>query len=289
MPPNQYTVMVDHAFHYPNDQGAPLPDAIGRFRVVERAQGERGSQATVYRALDPVTGQEVALKVLGSQYESYALSLLSALVGDRDMEELRREAQLLAGLHHPNIVSVIETGEDPTLGPYAVMEWVPGGDLTTHLDKAPENRLPVEEGLQIAQDILAGLSAAHGAGVIHRDIKPGNILLDLQGGAKLADFGIAGDVAGADVLPGRGTLGYMAPEQEDPGQADSVGPATDIYAVGVVLFEMLAGRRPTPGEDVRELRPQVPEATARAVARATHQDPRQRFPSAREMAQALAG
>jgi len=281
--------MVDHAFHYPNDQGAPLPVSIGRFRVVERAPGERGSQASVYRALDPVTGQEVALKVLGSQYESYALSLLAALVGDRDMEELRREAELLAGLHHPNIVSVIETGEDPALGPYAVMEWVPGGDLTAHLERALENRLPVEEGLHIAQDVLAGLSAAHEAGVIHRDIKPGNILLNRQGRAKLADFGIAGDVTGAEVLPGRGTLGYMAPEQEDPRQAGEVGPATDIYAVGVVLFEMLAGRRPAPGEDVRELRSQVPEAAAIAVARATHQDPRQRFSSAQEMARALEG
>lgn len=281
--------MVDHAFRYPHDQGAPLPVAIGRFRVVERAPGGRGSQASVYRAQDPVTGQEVAVKVLGSQYESYALSLLAALVGERDMEELRREAQLLAGLQHPNILSVIETGEDPALGPYAVMEWVAGGDLSTHLERATGNRLPVEEGLHIARDVLAGLAAAHEAGVIHRDIKPGNILLDRQGGAKLADFGIAGDATGTEVLPGRGTLGYMAPEQEDPQQAGEVGPATDIYAVGVVLFEMLAGRRPAPGEDVRELRPQVPEAAARAVARATRQDPRQRFSSAQEMIQALAG
>jgi serine/threonine-protein kinase len=204
-----------------------------------------------------------------------------------DMEELRREAQLLAGLHHPNIVSVIETGEDPALGPYAVMEWVPGGDLKSHLQRAPENRLPIDEALHIAQDVLAGLSAAHEAGVIHRDIKPGNILLDLEGRAKLADFGIAGDATGAEVLPGRGTLGYMALEQEDPMQAEEVGPATDIYAVGVVLFEMLAGRRPTPGENVRELRPQVTEAMAAAVTKATHQDPRQRFSSAQEMARAL--
>ena len=280
--------MVDHAFHYPNEQGAPLPVAIGRFRVVERAPGERGSQASVYRALDPVTGQEVALKVLGSQYESYAHSLLAALVGDLDMEELRREAQLLTGLHHPNIVSVIETGEDPALGPYAVMEWVPGGDLKAHLEMAPENRLPIDEALHIVQDILAGLSAAHEAGAIHRDIKPGNILLGLDGRAKLADFGIAGDVTGADVLPGRGTLGYMAPEQEDPRHADDVGTTTDIYAVGVVLYEMLAGRQPAPGEDLRELRPQVAEALATAVTKATHQDPRQRFSSAQEMARALA-
>jgi serine/threonine protein kinase len=281
--------MVDHAFHYPNDQGAPLPVAIGRFRVVERAPGERGSQASVYRALDPVTGQEVALKVLGSQYESYTHSLLAALVGDRDMEELRREAQLLAGLHHPNIVSVIETWDDPALGPYTVMEWMPGGDLTSHLGRAPENRLPIEECLRIAQDILAGLSAAHQAGVIHRDIKPGNILLDSHGRAKLADFGIAGDITGGEALPGRGTLGYMAPEQEDPQHVGEVGPATDIYAVGVVLFEMLAGRRPVLGEDVLEVRPQVPEITVFAVTRATHQDPRQRYSSAQEMARALAG
>ena len=281
--------MVDHAFQYPDDQGAPLPISIGRFRIVERAPAERDSQAAVYKAVDPESGKEVGLKVLGSQYDSYAHSIMAALVGERDMEELRREGQLLAGLHHANIVSVIETGEDATLGPYAVMEWVAGGDLTARLESAPENRLGGEEGLRIAQDVLAGLSAAHEAGVIHRDIKPGNILLDRQGRAKLADFGIAGDVTGTEALPGRGTLGYMAPEQEDPQRHGDAGPATDIYAVGIVLFEMLAGRRPAPGEDIGQVRPQVPRAVAAAVTRATHRNPRRRYTSAREMAWALTG
>lgn len=282
--------MVDHAFQYPSDQGAPLPRTIGRFRVTGRAPGGgRGSQASVYRAHDPVSGQEVALKVLGNQYDSYATSLLAALVGEPDMEELRREAQLLSTLQHPNIVLVMETGEDPAVGPYAVMEWMPGGDLRARLEGAEGGRLPLQEALRIAQDILAGLAAAHGAGVVHRDIKPGNILLDLQGGAKLADFGIAGDVTRAETLPGRGTLGYMAPEQEDPQQAGAVEPAADIYAVGVVLFEMLAGFLPSSGKDVRHIHPPIPAAVASAIIRATHPDPRQRFSSAREMAIALAG
>ena len=115
--------MVDHAFHYSSGEGAPLPETIGRFRVLGKAGG---SQASVFRASDPVSGMDVALKALGNRYDSYAHSLFAALIGDGDMEEIRREAELLAGLRHPNIVSVIDVGEDASLGTYLVMEWVPG-------------------------------------------------------------------------------------------------------------------------------------------------------------------
>ncbi len=280
--------MDDKAIIYPDGE-PPIPDAVGRFEIVERAPGGRGSQAAIYRARDPELGREVAVKVLGNRFDSFASSLLSVLVGERDMEEIRREAELLASLDHPNILSLLEAGEDPVHGPYAVMEWIPGGDLKARIEGADGGRLPLEEALGIAGDILAALEAAHGAGVIHLDIKPGNILLGGRGETRLADFGIAGDGADDEVLPGRGTLGYMAPEQDDPQQASRVGPATDIYGMGVVLFEMLAGRQPAPGEDVRELRPEVPASVAEALARALQPDPADRFSSAREMATALTG
>ena len=272
--------MVDHAFQYAPGEGAPLPETIGPFRILGRAGG---SQAAVFRARHPVSGADVALKALGNSYDSYAQSLFAALIGDVDIEEMRQEAETLAGLRHPNIVSVIEVGDDTSLGPYLVMEWVSGGDLRARLDGAKGGRMPIPEALRIARSVLAGLAAAHEAGIVHRDVKPENILLSDDGTAKLADFGIAGDWA----IAGRGTWGYMAPEQEDTSQIDSVGPAADIYAAGVVLFEMLAGRLPGRGEDVRASRADVAESIAAALARATRSNPASRFASAVEMSAAL--
>lgn len=271
---------VDHAFQYGPGEEAPLPESIGRFQVLGRAGG---SQATVFKARDPDSGQVVAIKAISNRYDSFAHSLLIALLGDVDMEEIRQEAELLVDLRHPNVVSVIEVGEDVSLGPYLVMEWVSGGNLRSLLDMAEGGRLSIPEAIGIARDILTGLGAAHEAGIVHRDVKPENILLDTDGTAKVADFGIAGDWA----MAGRGTQGYMAPEQEDPLQSDSVGPAADIYAVGVVLLEMLAGRLPDQGEDVRAARLDVDERIGSVIARATAPDSAERFTSAREMAAAL--
>ena len=257
---------VDHAFQYAPGEEAPLPERIGRFQVAGRAGG---SQATIFKARDPDTGAEVAIKAISNRYDSFAHSLLIALLGEVDMEEIRREAELLAGLKHPNIVSVIEVGEDANLGPYLVMEWVPGGNLRARLDPAEGGRLPVKEALRIAVEVLDGLAAAHEAGIVHRDVKPENILLAEDGTVKLADFGIAGDAA----LAGRGTPGYMAPEQHENQETDSVGPAADIYATGVVLFEMLTGRLPDTGEDVQTSLAEAGQGIAAVVARATDVDP----------------
>lgn len=271
---------VDHAFQYAPDEEAPLPEKVGRFRVVGRAGG---SQATVFKAKDPDTGSGVAIKAISNRYDSFAHSLMVALLGDVDMEEIRREAELLTNLKHPNIVAVIEVGEDASLGPYLVMEWVPGGNLRARLDSAEGGRPPVGEALRIAGEALEGLAAAHEDGVVHRDVKPENILLSEDGTAKLADFGIAGDI----VLAGRGTPGYMAPEQHDDQEIGSVGPAADIYAAGVVLFEMLTGRLPAPGEDVELSLAEVGEEVAAVIARAIHENPGERFASAAEMAASL--
>ena len=271
---------VDHAIRYEPGEEAPLPERVGRFRVLGRAGG---SQATVFKAEDPNSGQLVAIKAISNRYESFAHSLLIALLGDVDMEEIRREAELLAGLKHANIVSVIEFGEDDSLGAYLAMEWVPGGNLRSRLDAAEDRRLPVGEALRIARGVLAGLAAAHVAGIVHRDVKPENILLDEGGTAKVADFGVAGEAA----LAGRGTPGYMAPEQLDAQQPDSVGPSADIHAVGIVLFEMLAGRLPAEGEDVLSTLADAGDCISSVVARATDTDPAKRYASAADMAAEL--
>ena len=277
--------MVDHAFQYEPGR-APRPETVGRFQVLERVPGGGGAQASVYRGRDPDTGADVAVKVLGSPFESYARSLLDALVGDQEVEDMRHEAEVLRALRHPNIVAVLEAGDDPRHGPYVVTEWAPGGDLRGRLDRAEGGRLAIEEAERIARDVLAGLEAAHAAGIVHLDVKPANILLDLEGRAKLVDFGIAGDGV-ARSLGGRGTPDYMAPEQEDPTAAD-FSPATDLYAVGVVLFEMLTGRLPERDDDPRRLRPETSESTARCVATALSKDPAARHSSAVAMARAMA-
>ena len=280
--------MDDHAFYYSHQDDSGEPKVLGRYEVLERVHGSsQGSQGRVYRARDPESGREVAIKLLTHEYESFAASILASLIREQDMEELRREAQIIAGLRHRNIVAIVEAAEDAVYGPYVAVEWVAGGSLRERLDKAEGSALPVTEAVRIAQDILAGLSVAHEAGIIHRDIKPENILLNSEGSAKLADFGIAGELGTATA--GRGTSGYMAPEQEDPQQAEWVGPASDLYSVGVLLFEMLVGRLPRSEEDVRAIRPELPAPVVEAIARSLRREPEARFGSATEVARALAG
>ena len=267
-------------------QSLPMPQTIGRFQVLGLAGGSgRGSQGRVYKGRDPQSGQYVAIKVLGDQFESFVESLFAALVRDSEMEDLRREAQTLASLNHENIVRVVEAGDDRVHGPYVVMEWVSGEDLKSRLEGEGQQRpLTPDQAVNICLDMLSGLAAAHASGVIHRDIKPGNILLDGEGRAKLGDFGIAGGVSAAE---GRGTIGYMAPEQQDPERGDEIGQATDIYSVGVVLFEMLARRVPDLSADVRSLLSNTPVHLVEAIRRALDLDPTKRFQSAEEMADAL--
>jgi hypothetical protein len=211
-----------------------------------------------------------------------------------------REARSSAGFSHPNAVAVYDAGEaDGYL--YLVMELVDGPSLATRL--AERGRLDVAEAVPIVNAVLAALGAAHAEGIVHRDVKPGNILLG-RGGAKLADFGIAkrlDDVAGDLTGTGQfvGTPKYLAPEQV---MGRPATPASDLYAAGVVLYEMLAGRPPyeaatplatavahrdEPIPDVRRLRPDVPDHVAEAVRQAMAKDPAARFESAAEMATAL--
>jgi eukaryotic-like serine/threonine-protein kinase len=229
-----------------------------------------------------------------------AVKLVWAGAIDRaERERFRREARASAGFSHPNAVAIYDAGEDRE-ELYLVMELVDGPSLATRL---LGGRLAVGEALAIADGVLAALAAAHAAGIVHRDVKPGNVLLGRGGTVKLADFGIArrlderADLTTVGTFVG--TAKYTAPEQIN---GEPTTPATDLYAVGIVLYEMLAGAAPYDGPtpmataiaqqtapipDLRTVRPDAPPAVVRAVARAMAKRPGDRFGSAAEMRAAL--
>ena len=267
----------------------PAPEEIGLDDLSGRAirgfsLGERlgvGGFGVVYRALQTTVGREVAVKII------------SPAVADRP-EFVRRfeaEAQLVANLEHPYIVPLYDYWREPG-GAYLVMRLMRGGSLRAHIEAGPLAPAAV---LRLAEQICVALHASHRAGVIHRDLKPANILLDDDGSAYLADFGIARQISdderaertqeGAII----GSPAYIAPEQI---RAEPVTPQTDIYSLGIVLYELLAGhkpfRGPTPvayiqqhlGEPLPPLRPGVRTPLDTVVARATAKNPAERYPDA---------
>ncbi|MDW7981240.1 MAG: protein kinase [Thermomicrobium sp.] len=258
-----------------------------RYRLDEPI-GE-GGMAVVYRGYDLVLGRPVAIKVLRGQFAADASFL----------RRFEREAQAAARLSHPNIVSVYDVGRDDGL-PYIVMEYVPGKTLKRLiLERAP---FPLEEAVQIVRQVAAALDFAHHHGLVHRDIKPQNILVDERGFVKVTDFGIAkglSDVSLTEAGFGMGTVHYVSPEQA---RGEPATPASDIYALGVVLYEMLTGRLPfeadspiglamkhvhEPPPPPRQFNPTLPPPVEAIVLRALAKDPRQRFPTASALAQAL--
>jgi len=269
---------------------AALGDVLGgRYRLVELL-GE-GGMATVYRATDAQLGREVAVKVLRPQYGS-----------DPDfVARFRQEAQAAASLGHPNIVAVYDFGADPD-GPFIVMELVDGEDVATLL--ARNGPLPPRQAARLAAEVAHALAAAHARGIVHRDVKPGNILVSKDGRVKVTDFGIARAWADTRLtLPGvtLGSVHYFSPEQA---LGEPATPASDVYSLGVVLYELLAGRRPWEGDSaasvamarvsapaplVSDVRPGVPPALEAIDRRALSPDPAGRFPSATAMAAALEG
>lgn len=207
-----------------------------RYRLDEPL-GE-GGMAKVFRAEDLRMKRDVAVKILRPQYTS----------DDKFRQRFINEAHSIANFSHANVVTVYDVRED---GPpyYIVMEYVDGEDLRQRLER--EKRLAVNEALNIAFQMAKGLGYAHRKGLVHRDIKPGNILITPNDEVKIADFGIAKAIAGdmpALTEPGVvwGTTAYLSPEQIRGGQAT---PASDVYAMGIVLYEMLAGHPPFQGED----------------------------------------
>jgi serine/threonine-protein kinase len=238
-----------------------------------------GGVARVHRAVDHHLERDVAIKVLDDQQAR------SADPSGRD--RFLREARSAARLQHPHLVTVYDAGEDAG-ELFLVMELVDGQSLAAIIgQRAP---LPVDEAVAIAVQILDGLSAVHADGVIHRDVKPSNVLVDGAGRVLLTDFGIAkrlDDIEENLTTAGMvvGTPTYLAPEQA---AGERLGIATDVYLVGLVLDEMLTGSRPAGSAlDPRRARSDVPAAVADAVVRATDPDPTLRFGSAQEMIEAL--
>ncbi|HVI36210.1 MAG TPA: serine/threonine-protein kinase, partial [Gaiellales bacterium] len=204
----------------------------GRY-TLDRALGS-GGMAIVYLAHDRELGRVVAVKRLADN--------LSHDPSFRD--RFLREAQLAAPLSHPNVVRVYDFGHDPDGRPFIVMEYVEGGSLAEAL--ARDGALTPARVVAVARDCCAGLAYAHGAGLVHRDLKPQNLMLDLDGCVKIADFGIARTLDGTSLtLTGSvlGTAGYLAPEQAGGAQ---VTAAADIYGLGVTLHQLATGTMPGP-------------------------------------------
>jgi serine/threonine-protein kinase len=249
----------------------------GRYRLESKLGS--GGMSTVYLAVDETLGRNVAVKVLHREISDQPDQL----------ERFRREARAVARLSHPNLVGVIDAGEDGG-HPYIVFEYVPGETLKKRI--STYGRLPLDEATAYAIEIGRGLQCAHTAKLIHRDVKPQNVLIDNEGRAKVTDFGIArslevhGLTATGRVL---GTTDYVSPEQAMGKDAD---PRTDVYSLGIVLFEMITGDVPylaetqvgvamkhvnEPMPDVQARRPETSAALAAAVDRSTAKDPKERY------------
>lgn len=248
----------------------------------------RGGMAEVYDGHDEVLDRPVAIKMLRPD--------MAANPEVRSRFEV--EARSAARLHHPNVVAIFDTGDDQG-DPYLVMERLPGESLA---DRVAQGPVEPEWMCRVATDVLAALGAAHGAGLIHRDVKPGNVLLTVDGKAKVADFGIAKSIesVGGDDLTHTGLLlgtpAYLAPERIEGAAAT---PQSDLYAVGVVLYEALAGVKPfvgttpmamasaiatLPAPPLDQARPGLDPALVAAVERAMAKDAADRPATAAEMA-----
>ncbi len=259
-----------------------------RYRLGERLAG--GGMGSVYRAVDESLGRPVAVKVLRRELADEPAFL----------ERFRREARAAAGLSHPGVAGVYDYGE---LGgsAFIVMELVEGETLAERI--AARGRLPWSEAFALGEQVARALAAAHAHRLVHRDVKPGNILIGPGQRAKVTDFGIAKAASSATLTRTGMVLGsanYVAPEQA---KGDDVGPAADQYSLGCVLFEAVCGRTPyaganpvaiatqhvsAPVPDPRQLRPDLPVPAARLIRRALAKEPGDRFASATAMADALA-
>jgi eukaryotic-like serine/threonine-protein kinase len=263
-----------------------------RYRL-ERRLGV-GGMATVQLALDTRLERRVAVKLLAEH-----LAQDSSFVS-----RFRREALAAARLVHPNIVQVFDFGADEASGrPYIVMEWVDGPSCAEILREL--GRLEPADAVSILTQACRGLDYAHRNGVVHRDVKPGNLLRGSDGGqVKLADFGIAKATEHSDMTKVGSVLGtaaYLSPEQA---RGEPAGPASDLYALGVVSYQLLAGRLPYEAASLTDLArqqdsaappplhaidPAIPRPLSLVVARALEREPGNRFPDAASMEQALAG
>jgi serine/threonine protein kinase len=263
-------------------------ELLGKYRIVSRIG--KGGMATVYRATQPGVERDVAIKVLPPQF----------LHDENFLRRFEREAQAIARLQHPRILPIYDYGEHNGL-PYIVMAYMPGGTLADQI-RYSSGGLSPDETVRLVEQIAEALDFAHSKGIIHRDFKPSNVLLDEADNVYLADFGIAKVMGATAQLTGSAILGtpaYMAPEMADPG---GVSHLIDIYALGVTVYQMLAGDLPykattpmgillahtsEPIPNIHDERPNLPEGVQRVIERAMAKDPAYRYQSAMALADDL--
>lgn len=254
---------------------------INRYEIIMKIGS--GGMADVYKAKDHVLNRLVAIKVLKQEYSTDATFV----------KKFRVEAQSAAGLSHPNIVNVYDVGEDEGVY-FIVMELVQGITLKNYIDM--KGKLDIREALNISVQIASGLSAAHENRIIHRDIKPQNIIMSRDGKVKVTDFGIAKVADSTTVTTtAAGTVHYISPEQARGGYSDE---RSDIYSLGITMYEMVTGRVPFEGETnvavalmhiqseitpPRQLEPSIPVSFEKIILKCTQKKPERRYASAREL------
>ncbi|MFB7812920.1 Stk1 family PASTA domain-containing Ser/Thr kinase [Paenibacillus chitinolyticus] len=259
----------------------------GRYEILERIGG--GGMALVYKGLDILLHRKVAVKMLRQQY-----------VNDEEfIRRFRREAQAAASLSHPNVVSIYDVGQEGDLH-YIVMEYIEGKTLNEIIkERAP---LPVEEAVHYAAQICDALEHAHHNGIIHRDIKPHNILIGKNGRVKVTDFGIARAATSSTITQTGSVVGsvhYFSPEHA---KGTNTGEKSDLYSLGIVMYQMLTGELPFHGEspisvalkhlqedaeDPRRINPMIPQSLENIILKAVRKKPDERYQSARAMMEDL--
>jgi WD40 repeat protein len=278
----------------PDWSGDLTPKALGEY-LIEQELG-RGGMGVVYRAFDARLERRVAIKVLALKEEHGSQA-------EAAKERFAREARATATLAHPNLVQVYGVGVEGER-PYLAMEYVEGGDLEARLRLQGEARPSFRQLVTWTAQVAAGLGAAHAAGIIHRDVKPANVLIDLEGQARLTDFGLAkrldDDVHLTRSSALLGTPIFMSPEQA--GRKKELGPETDVFSLGGVLYYGLTGSFPFGSESLteilvavtsedptppRELQPRIPLDLENVVLRCLEKDPAARYPDGAALAQEL--
>jgi serine/threonine-protein kinase len=255
----------------------------GRYKLLE-VIGD-GGMAIVYRAVDLILDRDVAVKILRTEFSD----------DEEFIRRFRREAEAATSLDHPNIVSIFDVGEEDNIY-FIVMEYVQGKTLKQYIKE--HDRLSVEQSIDIIRQIASGMAVAHDHGIIHRDIKPHNILLNSHGTAKVTDFGIALAITSATITHTNSVLGsvhYFSPEQARGGLATG---KSDIYSLGIVLYEMVTGRVPFTGEspvsvalkhlqdqviEPRKLNPDIPQSVENIILRCLSKNPLFRYDTAHEL------